>query len=414
MDKDKIEQMPERIAQRIQKVNTMFLEKIGQRIKEIGEMSATDAHRLNIMQWAGGDVNDIEMELSALSGKNLAEIEEIFRKTAEYNEKFASGFMGGDLPDTARASLNQYVSALTIQAASDYTNMTRNTAFMTMRNGKKVTTSLHQLYSDVLDDAVTAVTMGHTDFYGAMRQTLRDLADSGIRTKYSPLKGSAGKTADYATGYSRRLDTAVRQNLLWGVKQCNLGMQEQIGAEFGADGWEIDYHANPRPSHAWMGGRQFVAGDKGITVGGRYYPPFSMAEELLSEYGCLHFKWPIICGVSEPNHSPEELRRLKAKDKETFEFEGTEYTGYELTQLQRKIETRIRHAKDRQIIAAAAGDDELRRREQEKINILTHKYKNVCDVSGLPSKKERMSVSGYHKVKTKDELKRNQRFSRRI
>ena len=185
-------------------------------------------------------------------------------------------------------------------------------------------------------------------------------------------------------------------------------MLERVGEEIGADGYEIDYHSNPRPSHEKMGGRQYIIADKGKVINGTYFPPFWEAEELLDDYNCLHKKFPIICGVSEPHHSPEELRKLKAKDKETIEFEGKEYTGYEFTQLQRKIETAVRHAKDRQIIAAAAGDDELRRREQEKINILTHKYKKVCDVSGLPSKKERMSVAGYRKVKTKDELKKNQ------
>ena len=157
-----------------------------------------------------------------------------------------------------------------------------------------------------------------------------------------------------------------------------------------------------------MGGKQYACGTEPLFIDGQRFDPISDVEDLLSEYNCYHDKekFPIICGVSVPNHSPEELAKLKAKDKETIEFEGEEYTGYEFTQIQRKIETAIRHAKDRQIIAANAGDDELRRKEQEKINILTHKYKKVCDVSGLPSKKERMSVAGYRKVKTKDELKK--------
>lgn len=402
-----LELLPERIVARINKVNTRFLEIIGNRIKEIGTMTETDAHRIRMQINMEADINEIELALANISGKNLADIQEIFDIVAEDNLKFAEAVSGG-VSAAAAASLNTYVNVLKQQAMEDYGNLSHNTAFMKFdKRGRKVSTDLHRFYSEIVDDAIIAVTSGQSDFYSRMRGVLRAAADSGIRTKYSPLKGSAGKTADYATGYSRRLDTAVRQNLLWGIKQCNDGMMDQIGKDFNADGYEVDYHAHPRPSHAWMGGRQFILADTGVTINGVYFPPFSEAEELLEDYNCLHKKFPIICGVSEPNHSPEELRKLKAKDKETIEFEGKEYTGYEFTQLQRKIETAVRHAKDRQIIANAAGDDELRRREQEKINILTHKYKKVCDVSGLPSKKERMSVAGYRKVKTKDELKAN-------
>ena len=70
--------------------------------------------------------------------------------------------------------------------------------------------------------------------------------------------------------------------------------------------------------------------------------------------------------------------------------------------MQRKLETAIRHAKDRQKIAKAAGDDTLRRQEQKKLNDLTRKYKDFSEKSGLSVKKERMSVSGYHRVKPLD------------
>lgn len=404
-----LELLPERIVERIKKVNTTYLQVIGRRIKEIGTMTDTDAHRIRMQIDMEADINEIELALAGISGKNLADIQEIFDIVAADNEKFAAAVAGGISAETT-ATLNAYVETLKNQAMEDYGNFSHNTAFMYFNKaGKRVSTDLHQFYSEVIDDAIIAVTSGQSDFYSQMRSVLRNVADSGIRTKYTPLKGSAGKTADYATGYSRRLDTAVRQNLLWGIKQCNDGMLDKIGEQFGYDGYEIDYHANPRPTHAAMGGRQYILAEKGKTINGVYFPPFSGVADLLEEYNCLHKKFPIICGVSEPNHSPEELAKLKAQDKETIEFEGEEYTGYEFTQLQRKIETAIRHAKDRQIIAAAAGDDELRRLEQEKINHLTNKYAAVCDASGLPAKAERMSVAGYRRVKTKDELKTEKR-----
>lgn len=63
------------------------------------------------------------------------------------------------------------------------------------------------------------------------------------------------------------------------------------------------------------------------------------------------------------------------------------------TQLQRKIETEIRKAKDTQILARASGDNELVEQSQNKIRLLTSKYNDLCKASGLLPKKQRMSVS---------------------
>ncbi|MDO4563031.1 MAG: hypothetical protein Q4C12_04280 [Clostridia bacterium] len=90
---------------------------------------------------------------------------------------------------------------------------------------------------------------------------------------------------------------------------------------------------------------------------------------------------------------------------EKFEFEGKEYTQYEASQMQRKLESAARNAKDRQSIAAAAGDDVLRRKEQERINQIAAKYNEFSRAAGLPTKTERMSAAKYHRVKTTDELK---------
>ncbi len=69
------------------------------------------------------------------------------------------------------------------------------------------------------------------------------------------------------------------------------------------------------------------------------------------------------------------------------------------TQLQRRIETAIRKQKDTQILAKASGDTELIEQSQNKIRLLTSKYNDLCKASGLSPKKQRMSVTGYRKVK---------------
>lgn len=402
LNEKQLEALPERISLRLRQVNELALQKIGERIKEIGEMKPSDVHKAKQLMTYGSGYDEIVSKLAEVSRKNEQDIYDIFNVIANDNssqaEELAKAKQISFKSYKDNEQLKQFVNAMAKQTADTYRNMTNTIAFMRRDdNGKRVLTSLSKTYQDITDKAVTAVATGVEDYQSAMRQVIKDLADSGLRTKYQPLKGSAGKTVDYASGYSRRLDTAVRQNILWGVKECNQNMSDMLGEELGADGYEISYHSNPRPTHEEMGGRQYAIGN-GRKINGKYYPPFSSVEGLLSDYGCLHFKFPIILGVSVPAYSDQELKAMKEQSKQKVMFEGKEYTMYECKQMQRQLETAARNAKDRQIIAKASGDDVLRRLEQERINAITHKYKQLSDASGLPTKVERMSVSKYHRV----------------
>lgn len=403
LNENQINMLPERIYQRLNAINGEYLESIGEVIKKIGELRPTDVHRLQQMYEYGADMDKVIRKLSDISGKNIQEIYDIFDIVAKENYEYSKPFYEAQglkfVPYEENESLKRYVKATARQTVNEYINLTQHTAFAVFakdgksiaplfaKNKDKMATSLSDTYTKVIDYAVNKVQLGEADYRSAMREVMRGMVNSGI------------KTVDYATGHSRRLDTAVRQNVLWGVKECNQNTADLIGEEFGADGYEVSYHSNPRPSHADMGGRQYARG-KARTVKGVYYPSFEAeAEPLLNEFGCLHFKFSILLGISRPTYSKEQLEEFKANDNKTFEFEGETYTGYEGTQLQRKIETAVRHQKDLANMAKAAGDDDLRREAQYKINLLTSKYAKLSETSGLPTKMERMQVSGFRRVK---------------
>lgn len=402
LTENQINLLPERIYQRLNDINTEYLESIGRTLKEIGRLRPTDVHKLQQMYSYGEDIDRITQKLADASGKNIQEIYEIFDIVAKENYDYAKPFYDAQglkfIPYEQNENLQRYVKSIAKQTVDEYINLTQHTAFAVFakdgksiaplfaKNKNKIATSLSDTYTKIVDYAVTKVQLGETDYQSAVREVIRAMTKSGI------------KTVDYATGYSRRLDTTVRQNILWGAKQCNQNSADLIGEEFGADGYEISYHSNPRLTHADMGGKQYAIG-KARTVNGIYYPSFSTVAHLLEEYNCLHFKFPILLGISRPAYSDDELAELKANDKKTFEFEGKKYTGYEGTQMQRNIETEIRKQKDIANMAKAAGDDDLRREAQGKINVLKNKYVELSKASGLPTKMERASVAGFRSVK---------------
>ena len=119
----------------------------------------------------------------------------------------------------------------------------------------------------------------------------------------------------------------------------------------------------------------------------------------ISEYNCYHYIFSIVLGVSKPQYSNKQLQEIIDNANKKTTFDGKEYTQYELTQLQRRIESAIREAKDTQILAKASDDKDLVLQSQTRITQLTTKYKQLCSVSELPNKlSTRASVSGYRRI----------------
>ena len=299
LSNEQINMLPERIYQRLNNINTEYLTSIGNVIRKINELRPKDVHQLKRLYDYGADMHRISLKLAEVSKKNINDIYEIFDIIAKDNYSSAETFYKAKnipfIPYEKNEGLQEYVKSLAKQTVGEYVNLSQHTAFAVFDKGgksiaplfaankDKIATSLSNTYTKIVDYAVSKVQMGGESYGKAIKDICKAMANSGIRTV------DGVKKADYATGYSRRLDTAVRQNVLWGVKQCNQNTADQIGEEFGADGYEVSYHSNPRESHADMAGKQFAKGPA-RTVNGVFYPSFEeVAEPLLNEFNCLHF-----------------------------------------------------------------------------------------------------------------------------
>ena len=133
------------------------------------------------------------------------------------------------------------------------------------------------------------------------------------------------------------------------------------------EAWIETVHAGCAPDHLRYQGRQFSKRQFEKLQG--------ELERPIGEYNCRHIAFPIILGVSRPAHTEQELGRLEEMSTRKLEFDGREYTQYEATQLQRKLETAMRQAKDRALLAKESGDDLGQRIEQTKLNQLK---RQVC------------------------------------
>ena len=400
------------LVTRIEETNTYILKRIGEAIKQISTLTPSQAYQIQQILKYGGTYNEIAKELARVSGKNVQDIYKIFEEVAKNNKQFAKQFYqyrGIDyIPYSKDIALQNMVKSLATITADMYRNISNTSVIGFVQDG--TFKQLQQVYQDTIDKAILSISQGKQDFYSSMRQTLKELGGSGL--------------VQYESGRTRRLDSAVRMNILDGMRALNNETSRRFGEEYGSNMVEVSHHTNSAPDHIdTVDGKQFaridvirqqiasgiekeikledIQGTK-VKVKGKWYDDYDTINNSLdrkvSTLNCRHYPFEGILGVSNPSYTKEQIEADKKKNLDGFEFEGKHYTMYQGTQLCRRVELEIRKAKDTQILARASGDDELVLQSQGRITKLTNKYREILKASGLPSQLQRASVSGYRRV----------------
>ena len=387
------ERLAERLISRIEETNTHILKKIGEAIKQISTLKPSQAYQISQILKYGGSYEEIARELARVSGKNIQDIYKIFDEVAKNNKQFAKEFYkyrGIDyIPYSKDIALQNQVKSIARLTANTYMNIANTSAIGLVLDNRFL--PLQQAYQQIIDKAIISVAQGKESFYTVMRNTIKELGHNGI--------------VQYESGRTRRLDSAIRMNILDGIRQLNNETTKMFGEEYDADGIEISVHSNPAPDHADIQGRQFSNEEYEILENGGIATDYKgnkydgADKRHISEYNCYHKIFTIVLGVNKPEYTDEQLKKIQEDNEKGFNFEGKHYTNYEGTQLQRRLETEIIRQKDTQILAKSAGDIELVDKSQRKIIVLTHKYNDLCKVSGLLPKKQRMAVINYRRIK---------------
>lgn len=371
---DKVHQISERLAGYMTTVNSKFLDIMGKRIKAIGRLSEADLHRLNRMAMAGADIEAITRELSKASGKSIREVTLILEATAKANYEFAKSLYQlkgiAQIPFEQNEALKQMVQAIAEQTTQEYINISKTTGFAVKgADGRMQYTPLAKGYQEAIDKAIISVSTGQGTVTEETKGILKDYAQSGIRT------------IDYESGYSRRLDTAVRHNVLEGITQVQQRSQEIIAEQVGADGWEISVHLNPAPDHQYIQGRQYNNAD--------YEKLNNELERPISTLNCRHIAFAIILGVNDPNYTKEQLQKIIDDNNKGVTIAGKHYTMYEATQVQRRLETAIREQRDIRQMAQQADNREVATEAWHNIRRLSWQYKEFSKTASLPTRAER-------------------------
>lgn len=364
------------MAETFEEINLKYIKLMSRHIGKIGKLKPEDLHILEQMAIMGSNADEINKLIAKQCKISQAQLQKIYIDSGakEYDRLkiFYDAKGVKQVPLIENYRMMRYIEQVAKQTGYAFENISR-------------TTAVRKEYQKAVDRGIYAVTNGMEDYQTAVRTAVKTATERGTRIAY-------------ASGLTRRLDSAVRMNILDGARQINNGIRMMAGEEFGADGVEISAHALCAPDHLDIQGKQYALDpinarkyDVGLWDDSMKLPEESDSDRPIGELNCQHAIYPIVLGVSEPTYSEEELEQYRSYSKETFDFDGEKMTRYEASQKMRQLETKIRYQKEYGLAAKGYGDTALEIKAKENVKALKSKYSELAKTAEL---RERGGVYG--------------------
>ena len=306
------------------------------RMLKMGFVSESTAYQAEVLQSAGILYDDILQMIADRTDASVAQVRAMFEdagvRTVEIDNDTHEA--AGEAPADIRqdGGMKQVLDAGYRKTLGTMRNLVSTTANTTQT-----------AFLQACDRAYMQVSSGAFSYQDAIRMAVRNLADGGAYVTYP-------------TGHRDRIDVAVRRCVLTGVGQTAAAVAKKRAEDSGCQYMELTAHGGARPEHArWQGQLVVISGKRtrkvidGLKV-------FTLEEIGYGDgrgfkgWNCRHNWHPYYPGLSTPNYTPEEIARL---DEKSISYNGEKYTEYEISQMQRKGERKVRALKRR----AAALDE---------------------------------------------------------
>ena len=369
--------MPQGAENLLTELNDFILQDISRRIARGAKITDTAEFQIYRAQSLGMSVKEIRKAIQEIDVLEDEEIDRIFTEAAERSDAFDRKVFKkiGDtgIPLEENTFLQNIIEAEKELTKGKFKNLTKTMGFVFDERNNTVHLPLTDAYTRLLDKAHLQIVTGAADYNSAIREAVNALGRSGVRYINYQKDGEIG------SGY--RIETVARRAVMSSVSRVTQKISEHNAETFGADGWEISAHAGARPSHAIHQGRQFP--------NSKYD---SIVAPLINDYNCRHSAFPILIGISTPMYTDEQLAKI---DPPPFTYEGKEYTAYEASAQQRRMEAAMRVQKDIAVCAKASGDDERFTAASIRLSRQREKYIDFSKKAGMYTQFERTHVFGF-------------------
>ena len=381
----------DRIIALYQQLEDDILSAVIRRILKMGYVSEASKHQLEVLQAAGLLYDDIVQLIADRTDACTAQVKALFEDAGVQTVAIDNSLheAAGALPIDIRqdSSTRQVLEAGYKKTLGTMRNLVSTTA-----------TQTQTAFIQTCDRIYMQVSSGAFSYQEAIMNALRALADTGA-------------TVSYPTGHTDRMDVAVRRCVLTGVSQTAAAVSLRQAEDAGCYLMEITAHSGARPDHAkWQGQLVTITGkDAGKIIDGLRV--FTLSEigygsgEGFKGWNCRHNWHAYYPGLSTPNYTQEELKKL---DEPCISYNGKLYTEYEISQMQRAQERRVRAWKRRCVTAQegvqSAKDEATRATAQAEFDRSARylkaneaKLKDFCRQTGQDRDRFREQVLGFNR-----------------
>lgn len=379
-----LDALPEELAELFRALEITLLEEICSRLKAADELNEVTVQDIRTVRSHGIDLKEIEKAIRKTTGISETKLNKLLVDVVERNQKYYTDLI--DLthitqPETLVDAAE--VAAIRAQTLDTFHNLTASMGFLV--DAGRTMLPPAKAYQWALDNAVMQVQSGAINYNQAIKAAVKQLADSGL------------KVVDYESGHRDQIDVAARRAVMTGVNQICAKYTEQSAEYLDTHYFEVSAHAGardkPGPS-PWASHKDWQGKVYSIRANDIYPNIYEVcglgSVDGLEGANCRHRRNVWVEGVSERTYTDEQLEHID--DDLGCEFDGKEYTAYEATQMQRRVEREARKLKREKAAYKAAGLTEDERTVSIRLRRLNAKYKAFSAAAGLPEQRERMKV----------------------
>lgn len=373
------EAIPIALEQIFDSLQMSIMTEIVRMLLEAAEIIPSTGYKMNRLYDLGTSkkrIKDIVARTLNLSDK---EVENIFINITEsgYNEAESAFIEQGKefIPYSENEPLQQFVRAVQEQTQNECKNITQSMGFAKRQpDGSLGFTPVSDYYQETLDKAVTEIASGASDYNTVLEKTVTEMTNSGLRT------------VDYASGHSNRVTVAARRAVSTGLNQVVGKINEENAEKLGTNYFEVSWHSGARPSHQVWQGRVYSKEELESVCGLGTVTGLCGAN-------CYHSYSPFTPGITPRTYTDEQLEKMNAEENKPVEYNGKNYTKYEATQRQRRLETTMRAQRQKIKLLEEGGAD-----EQAIINAraryvkTSDEYVNFSKSVGLSQQWDRVTV----------------------
>lgn len=386
---DVLDAMPEYIAELYRALEMTLLTEICKRLKVRDNLNQVTIADIKALRAHGVPLDEIKAAIRETTGLSERRLDALIKDAVARNEKYYSELITASkltVPDVLVGAAE--VAAIRKQTLDEIRNITRSMGFLV--DAGRTMLAPAKAYQWALDSAVLQMQSGAISYGEAIKNAVKQLADSGLRT------------VDYESGRSDSVDVAVRRAVMSGVGQLNDKYTDASAEYLDSPYVEVSAHAGARDKatpHPWSShkawhGKVYYQSKHGERDPLGKYPDLVATTgygeaDGLSGVNCRHSRSVWVEGVSERTYTDAELANI---DPPPFEYQGKTYSHYEATQQQRSIERTIRKLKRDEAAYKSAGLTEDATLVRARLRRLRQEYKDFSAAADLRMQPERMKV----------------------